>query len=170
MNAGTLTRTKIIQVSDCHVAADRNASYRGLNADRALTSLLPAIRRWQPDLILLTGDVSEDGSLPSYGRVSAALDSLGAPVLALPGNHDEVGLMQRYFRNGPWNGPLFHAARNWQIILLDSTRPGEVPGYLSESDLHSLRQRLERSEAQHVLLAMHHQPVEVGSPWIDKYM
>lgn len=167
--APSLSRIRIVQVSDCHVSADRNARYRGLNADRELARLMPVVRGWQPDIVLLTGDVAEDASAAAYGRVHAALHSLGAPLLALPGNHDEIQLMQRYFPLGPWGSALFHRARNWQIVLLDSTAPGKVPGYFSAEQLESLENGLKRSNAAHVLVALHHQPVAVGSPWIDKY-
>lgn len=163
------TAFKLVQVTDCHVSADANAGYRGLNADRALASLLPAIRHWQPDLVLLTGDVAEDASLAAYGRVSAALGSLGAPVVALPGNHDDPAVMSRYFPMGPWNGPLFRSARGWQLVLLDSTTPGQVHGSVSPQQLDALRRNLARSRAEHLLLALHHQPVPVNSPWIDRY-
>ena len=169
MPRGALTDLRVVQLSDCHVAADPAAAYRGLDATRQLTGLLPAIRRWQPDLLLLTGDVSEDASAASYGRVSALLDSVGAPVLALPGNHDDPAVMRRYFPRGPWDGPLFHGARSWQFVLLDSTAPGRIDGVIPRGDLAKLKDGLRRSSAAHVLLALHHQPVPVGSPWIDKY-
>jgi Icc protein len=163
------TAFKLVQVSDCHVAADSAASYRGLNADRALASLLPAIRHWQPDLVMLTGDVAEDASMAAYGRVSAALGSLGAPVIALPGNHDDPAVMSRYFPMGPWSGPLFRSARGWQLVLLDSTARGQIHGSIDPSQLDALRRNLARSQAEHILLALHHQPVPVNSPWIDRY-
>lgn len=169
MIRGDLTDLRIVQLSDCHVSADRSARYRGLNAERNLASLLPAIRRWRPDLLLLTGDVSEDASAAAYGRVSAQLDSLGAPVLALPGNHDDPAVMRRYFPRGPWTAPLFHAARGWQLVLLDSTAPNRIDGVLSRTQLQALKTGLQRSTSAHVLIALHHQPAPVGSPWIDRY-
>lgn len=169
MNARNLTDYKIVQVSDCHVAANRRADYRGLNADRALAGLLPVIRRWQPDLIMVTGDVSEDASPASYGRVAAALNSVGAAVVALPGNHDDPAVMRRYFPQGPWDGPLLTGARGWQLVLLDSTARGEIGGVLSRDHLAALKGGLKRSASEHVLVALHHQPVPVGSPWIDRY-
>ena len=169
MNSGNLTDYKIVQISDCHVAADRRADYRGLNADRALASQLPVIRRWQPDLILASGDVSEDASPASYGRVAAALCSIVAPVLALPGNHDDPAVMRRYFQQGPWVGPLFSAARGWKLVLLDSTARGEIGGSLPRDHLAALKAGLKRSASEHIMVALHHQPVPVGSPWIDRY-
>lgn len=169
MNARSLTSAKLVQVSDCHVSASREVRYRGLDADRSLLGLLPVVRDWQPDAILLTGDVAEDASTAAYGRVSAMLCSAGAPVHALPGNHDEPAVMQRSFRSGPWAGPRFVSLKNWQLVLLDSTAHGEIGGVISEQELEQLENGLRSSQAEHVILAMHHQPVPVGSPWIDKY-
>jgi len=160
---------RIIQVSDCHVAQNPATPYRGQNADRNLSSLLPVIRRWQPDLLLLTGDVSEDASAAAYGRVAAQLSTAGAPVLALPGNHDDPALMRRYFPQGPWKGPHVFAARNWRVVLLDSTEPGEVSGRFSAACLERLERDLRANATRFVLLALHHQPVPVGSSWIDCY-
>lgn len=159
---------RIVQVSDCHVPHDPATDYRGQSADRNLASLLPAIRRWQPDLLLLTGDVSEEGSAAAYGRVSAQLSTAGAALLALPGNHDDPAAMRRYFPLGPWNGPLQRESRGWQLLLLDSTVPGEVSGRFAPQALERLDRLLGRGAA-HVLLALHHQPVPVGSAWIDRY-
>ena len=47
----SLNGYKIIQVSDCHVSAKRDADYRGSSADRGLAGLLPVMRKWQPDLV-----------------------------------------------------------------------------------------------------------------------
>jgi Icc protein len=160
---------RIVQVSDCHVARDPLATYRGQNADRNLASLLPAIRRWQPDLLLLTGDVSDDASAAAYGRVSAQLSTAGAPVLALPGNHDDPAVMRRYFPLGPWEGPHLYARRNWKLVLLDSTEPGRVTGAFSPAALQQLERALQDEAAANIALALHHQPVPVGSLWIDRY-
>jgi Icc protein len=169
VSRGALTDVRVVQLSDCHVAGAPGALYRGLDAGRSLVRLAPVIRRWQPDLLLLTGDVSEDASAAAYGRVSALLDSIGAPVLALPGNHDDPAVMRRYFPRGPWGAPLLHGARGWQLVLLDSTAPGRIDGVLARSQLQGLKAGLQRSAADHVLVALHHQPVAIGSPWIDKY-
>ena len=162
-------RLRIVQVSDCHVARDPRTAYRGQNADRNLASLMPAIRRWQPDLLLLTGDVSEDASAAAYGRVSAQLSTAGAPVLALPGNHDDPEVMRRYFPLGPWGGPYVYERRNWKLLLLDSTEPGRVSGVFSAAALQQLERCLQQGAGGSIALALHHQPVPVDSLWIDRY-
>ena len=169
MKANPNNGLRVLQVSDCHVSADPGADYRGQNADRNLESLLPAIRSWNPDVILLTGDVSEDASPASYARVARMLASVGAPVLALPGNHDDPKIMQQHFPTGPWQGPCSYKAEDWLLVLLNSTAPGKISGVLGQRDLEQLQKLLLRSEAKHILLALHHQPVPVNAPWIDRY-
>ena len=159
----------IIQLTDCHVAADPAADYRGQNADRNLAAVLSAVMGWQPDIILLTGDVSEDGSEESYRRVAAMLVACNVPVLALPGNHDDPSVMRQYFPTGPWDGPQAFTFGDWRLVLLDSTERGRVSGVIDEHSIQWLEAELKPSGHHNHLLALHHQPVEVGSYWIDRY-
>ena len=161
---------RIIQISDCHVSADANTLYRRQNADGNLKQVVHQATQWSPDLILLSGDVSEDGSEESYQRTSGLLAETGVPVLALPGNHDDVEVMSRYFPQGPWHGPLVMEMEHWQLVLLDSTEPGRISGRFSASTLEQLQSGLRNSEKDHSLVALHHQPVSVGALWIDRYM
>jgi Icc protein len=159
----------VLQISDSHVSADPEANYRGQNADRNLQSLLPAMRDWAPDLVLLTGDVSEDASPAAYQRVAELLAPVGATVLALPGNHDDPGVMKNPFPLGPWNGPFIQEAGPWALVLLDSTERGSISGSFSPDELARFDQGLRNSSAKNILVALHHQPVPVNAPWIDRY-
>jgi Icc protein len=162
-------KLRIIQVSDCHVSADPDALYRGQNADEGLAGIVRAARQWKPRLVIVTGDVSEDGSRESYERASGLLAQAGAPVTVLPGNHDQVELMSRYFPAGPWSGPYLLEMDDWQLILLDSTAPGSISGFFGPKKLEQLQDVLQGSRTKHSLVALHHQPVPVGASWIDRY-
>jgi Icc protein len=109
--------------------------YRGKNADAGLQSLLPAIADWRPQRILLTGDVSEDASPAAYDRVAQAVECLGVPVCALPGNHDDDAVMSRNFSDGPWAGLLAVRAGEWQLLLLKSSVAGRIDGAIKPVDL-----------------------------------
>jgi Icc protein len=163
------TTLKLIQISDCHLSAERGADYRGQNADRNLDSVLQVARAWDPDLVLVTGDISEDASAASYARVAVMLGTFGSPLLVLPGNHDDPSVMRRHFHNGPWGGPFVKEMGDWLLVLLDSSAPGKISGVLSQQMLEKLDQQLRGSDAKFILIALHHQPVPVGAPWIDKY-
>jgi Icc protein len=117
----------------------------------------------------LTGDVSEDGSAAAYARVAVRLGALGAPVLALPGNHDKPEVMKEHFPLGPWGGPGVFELDGWQVVGLDSTRPGKISGVFSQQQLEKFDASMRSSQAQNILVALHHQPVPVNAPWIDRY-
>jgi Icc protein len=166
----TSASLRIIQISDCHVSADPNDLYRGQSAERNLQKIIQKVRQWDPDLLLLTGDVSEDGSVESYERTSAVLAMAEVPLLALPGNHDDTGVMSRFFHQGPWDGPFVVDTGNWRLVLLDSTEAELISGRFSDHYLEEIGACLHGGTPMHTLVALHHQPVPVGAPWIDRYM
>jgi Icc protein len=159
---------RIIQLSDCHLSGAPEASYRGVNARSALSSVVSQAAAWQPDLLLLTGDISEDLSPESYRYVAELLQKTGLPVITTPGNHDDPALQTRYFPATAWREPLDVAAGEWRLIVLNSSVEGAVAGTLTERMMDGLANALDESAAPK-LVALHHQPVPVHSHWIDRY-
>lgn len=156
----------VLQLSDSHLSADPHADYRGENADENLASLRPAIRELAPDAIVLSGDVSEDGSQASYWRMAGFVHDLARTVTWLPGNHDVRETMAAVFGEPGFDpGPVLEFGA-WQIAMLDSAWPDRIDGFLDAERLEPL-DRLQAGRP--ALVFVHHQPVEVGSPWIDKY-
>jgi Icc protein len=160
---------QIAQISDCHLPANPRHSYRGINPYRNLKALLKKAKTLKPDLILATGDLSEDGSAESYRLIQDLFDPLGVPVLALPGNHDAPALLADTYPGSPVDSIQATRHGNWQIIRLNSCIPDNPCGRLSQKTLSELESVLAQNADQPKLLAVHHQPVTVGSPWIDKY-
>lgn len=160
---------RLVQVSDCHVSADPQARYRGGDPRAGLSATLHAAKAWCPQLILATGDLSEDGSLESYAWLAGQFEALGAPVLALPGNHDHPRRMADAFSHCPTDDPLVHDVPGWRLILLNSSAEGVVAGRLTERMLSGLADALASHHAAKLVL-LHHPPLPVGSPWIDRYM
>jgi Icc protein len=161
---------RLVQISDCHLPVSADTPYRGLRADTGLEQVLAAVADWQADALLVTGDLSEDASEASYQRLAARIADLNIPVMAIPGNHDLPVLMQRYFPQGPYAshpGSTAVQIDGWQVLLLDSARPGRIDGRIDTQQLEHLESLLQSGVP--ALLALHHQPVVIGSPWIDKY-
>lgn len=157
--------TRLLQVSDCHLARDPTADYRGRNADAGLERLTDSARRWAPDLLVLTGDLSEDASVESYCRVRDWARRIECPVSWIPGNHDERDAMSPVFDEAGFDsGPLVETGA-WQLVLLDSAWPNDPGGELDETRLRALD---EIDEGRPVGIFVHHQPIPVGAAWIDK--
>ncbi len=161
---------RVLQITDCHLGSECNSELLGLDTDQSLYDVLQLARADQrPDMILVTGDVSGDAGLASYSRFLAIVDQYfpGIPLAWLPGNHDEPNNM---IAVGQHPIEKSHVAGGWNMVLLDSRIPGEEGGRLGEREL----QRLERELAAHPNLPaavfLHHQPVPVGSKWLDQYV
>ena len=161
MSNGTL----IVQVSDCHLPADPNQKYRGINPHQNLKTLTESLKALKPDLLLATGDLSEDGSRASYRNLQKILKPIGVPVLALPGNHDDPDLLAEYFPGSPVDTLEASEHDAWQIIRLNSSLPAKPEGRLGESVLSELEVFLTTHQQGPCLIALHHQPITVGSPW-----
>lgn len=159
----------IAQITDCHLPADTQQTYRGINPHRNLKTLLKKVKAIQPDLLLATGDLSEDGSRVSYKVLQTLFKPLDIPVLALPGNHDDAGLLAETFPGSPVDTIAVSKHGPWRIIRLNSCLPGKPEGRLSEKLLSELEGFLQRHEKHPLLISLHHQPIVIGSPWIDKY-
>lgn len=104
------------------------------------------------DLLLLRGDIAEDGFEATYARVHALLEPYAGQVLAVPGNHDQPESMYRFFpeREIRQDG--------WLIVGVDSHWPDHAEGRVSQSDLDQLRRQLVMTEAAHIMVAVHHPP------------
>lgn len=156
----------VVQLSDTHLSADPQALYRGQNADANLARLGPVIGGLKPDLIVMTGDVSEDASAASYWRAGGFVRELAPQVAWLPGNHDRRDIMAEAFDElGLDGGPIVNMG-GWQLVLLDSSDPDHPHGEFDEQRLAPLD---DMDPSRPALVFLHHQPLPVGSPWIDKY-
>ena len=160
----------ILQISDTHLHAAADSRMRGVTTYATLLAVLEHARRdprWPVDAILATGDIVQDESRAGYERFRSALQPLGVPVYSIPGNHDDPKLMSELLTSGAFHlgGELRQGP--WSIVLLSTFLAGEDAGGLGPARLQGLRQALAAHSGQHVLVAMHHHPLPMGSTWLD---
>ncbi|MDX1802861.1 MAG: 3',5'-cyclic-AMP phosphodiesterase [Alcanivorax sp.] len=161
---------RVVQFSDCHLFADTEGKLLGLNTQFSLDRVLELIQAEQPaaDLILATGDLSQDASLESYRRLDQAMSAFAAPVYWIEGNHDKPApMLQALNAQRDHIGPCVVEVGNWTLVLLDSTIPGEVPGELFDEDLTFLDNALANARGEHLLVCLHHHPVPMECAWLD---
>lgn len=152
---------RLVQISDCHLHADPAARARAGFPLRQLEAVVEAVNRERPDMVLVTGDISNDETVASYRLAAHALGRLAAPWFWLAGNHDDPALMAEARE---LLDELDIGA--WRILMLDTRVSGQAHGELGPERLAHLAARLEEDDRP-TLLAMHHPPLPVGSAWID---
>lgn len=161
---------KLLQISDTHLHAAADSRMRGVPTYATFLAVLEHAQRdarWPVDAILATGDIVQDESRAGYERFRAALEPLATPVYAIPGNHDDPKLMGEILASGAFHmgGELRSGA--WSVVLLSTFLAGEDAGGLGPARLQGLRQALVAHAGQHILIAMHHHPLPMGSAWLD---
>ena len=160
---------RILQVSDAHLFADPDKELLGVNTQASFQAVCDKILSEEAtaQLILLSGDLSQDNSKASYQRLAEMLKPLGKPVYYVPGNHDDPKLMKQLFPLENISNHKHIVLNNWQIILLNSQKSGAVEGLLYDSQLTYLQNCLQAYPEHHAIIVFHHPPVPVGCEWLD---
>ncbi len=160
---------RLLQITDCHIFATAEQSLQGMNTRASFEAVSAAALETYGDLdlVLATGDLSQDGSAESYQYLAERFDAMRLPVFWLPGNHDDAATLGDNL-TGERISPVKHIlAGAWQIVMLDSTIAGEVHGRVAAAELEFLDNALGAYPSRHALVCLHHQAVETGSEWID---
>ncbi|MES2662078.1 MAG: 3',5'-cyclic-AMP phosphodiesterase [Pseudomonadota bacterium] len=161
---------RIVQLSDSHLFANEDGKLLGMNTRESCTKVLDLIHEQNSkiDLILVTGDVTQDGSAAAYQFLEDKLKEFPAPKLWLPGNHDRVDVMPSLLIDSEdLLAPITFRLGNWLWIMLDSVIPGKVPGRLTEASLKLLADILQTTDAPYIAVCLHHHPFDLGSKWLD---
>lgn len=152
----------ILQLSDTHLSRVAHADVNDRDPDARLATVLAA---WAAlgqavDLVLLTGDNADDGSIEACRRLAAAVAELGAPVLALPGNHDVPSVVASAFGTST---PA--EVGGWRVVGFDTSRPQQVHGTL---DVGAALAVLDGLDDRPTVVAIHHPPVSRSThPWFQ---
>jgi 3',5'-cyclic-AMP phosphodiesterase len=136
----------IAQLSDVHVAGAR---YR----ESLLRTAIEEVNGAEPDLVVVAGDLTDDGYPDQYPLAAQELDALACPrVVLVPGNHDarNVGYLRYEDAFGARDSRLRFSNGGDEIALVavDSSKPdldeGEIgrehyawieEGFAGEADL-----------------------------------
>lgn len=177
IHAGDVCR--VIQLSDLHLPDDTCSAYH-----QNFIALLNKALTLHPDLLLLTGDLVQDGNRHGLDWLFDKLTQTGVAFICIAGNHDvthenhtHLPFERRTFSPILPDDRLVACHRlqiwlnninAWQILLLNSTVGGEIAGKLSPKSLTWLDDTL-KTHQSNTLLALHHHPLAVGSLWIDAY-
>lgn len=122
------------------------------------------------DAVLVTGDLADHGLPEEYEQVAKALTSRH-PVLTCPGNHDvRAPYRQVLLGEEPSAEPVnrLHRLPGADVLMLDSSIPGQHDGLLDDPTLDWLDAQLASGRQElPALVAFHHPPVELHIPYVD---
>ena len=166
----------IAQISDLHFHLEGPHIDLIRPAER-LEAAVQALNRLStpPDLVLVTGDLTEKGLPEEYEGAGALLAGLHMPWLPIPGNHDDADNMRAAFpemRCLRWGAPFMHYVIDEfpiRIVALDTVVPGETHGALCPDRLAWLTEALAAETEKPTLIMMHHPPLDTGLRCMDQH-
>ncbi|HET7121709.1 MAG TPA: phosphodiesterase [Solirubrobacterales bacterium] len=164
--------TILVQLSDLHLGAAWEEVEPGVEPLSRLEMALDAILALPNgvDAVLVSGDVSDDGSAESYELARRTLERLGVPVHVLPGNHDDRRRMREVFGlPGSGEEPINYTVDvgELRLVLLDSIVPGQDPGALGPERMRWLDAALAEDSTSPTILALHQAPLPTGNAHWD---
>jgi Icc protein len=158
---------RVAQITDMHLHATPDGELLGLNTRHCLQEVIALAEKRRPQLVIATGDLTHDGAPAAYQALRVCFSHLDAPVYCLPGNHDEADALAGCLRSSPCHHAPSLQLGGWQFVFLDSTVKGSDAGHLAASELARLDATLARAPELPAIVWLHHQPVTVGSRWLD---
>lgn len=161
----------LIQLTDTHLFGSSQGQLLGVNTSQSFEAVVNTIMHngHRADLVLATGDISQDYTSASYQRFANIVATLNLPCHFLPGNHDEQQLMCDNLIADHLFPQRQIVLDDWQIILLDSTIAKKPAGKIEEGEFQFIEQAINAYPEKHVLISMHHHPLKVGCSWLDQH-
>jgi len=167
---------RILHLSDTHFAGDGSRHYGVVDTDEHLRRALAHVAHLTFDLVVVSGDVSDDGTEASYRRIRDAVEPWarergGRAVFAM-GNHDMRAGFRAVLGGGQpdageqvlsaADGPVASVAvqDGWRVIVLDSSVPGAGYGDLETGQKDFLRVQLQTPAPRGTIVVVHHPPID----------
>jgi 3',5'-cyclic AMP phosphodiesterase CpdA len=155
---------RVLHLSDLHFGAGDDAAI-----ERGAPVL---IDRFEPELVIASGDLSHRGREDQLTSAARFLRSLGPPVLAVPGNHDIPYTFPARFtrsfaefeRQWGTTEPTYSSPTLY-VVGLNSVRPWRhQSGGIRNAQLATAEERLRQAQpgAFQIVVLHHHL---VGAPW-----
>ncbi len=160
----------IAQISDTHLAGWGRRTFGVAPMGENLARCIRHINRLdpQPDLVLVTGDLTNNARPEEAERAASLLDALRAPFYVIPGNHDDRAVLRAAFaaEHCPAEDETFihYTIEGYplRLIAVDTTIPDAPGGEVCEKRAAWLEAALEEAPRSPAVLFMHHPPLRMG--------
>lgn len=154
---------KLVHISDIHLTENGREIW-GVNTLNKFGKTIQKIKELDGiDGIVVSGDLSNDGTRWTYEFIDNAFAEIGIPTFCCPGNHDNLEEFYHDYR------PLFYKNNEtfelcgWNFIMLNSAVLGMSRGFFNSEKLSNLIQQCKGP----VAVVLHHPPIEQEG-WLNR--
>ncbi|MEN2736149.1 metallophosphoesterase [Microbacterium sp. X-17] len=153
-------RLRILHLSDTHLYGDGRLQYGLVDTLAALDRVLARAGELEAvDVVVASGDLSDDGSAASYRLLRERLEpwaaERGAAVAYAMGNHDLADAFEEVLGERERD----FAVGGFRVVTVDTTVARAGYGMVGEERLARLREVLAEPSANGTVVVLHHPPV-----------
>jgi len=139
----------IAHISDTHVGSPHFVP-------NLMNRVIAELNELKPDLVIHTGDITNDGFRGEYKTAAAYLEQIASPLIAVPGNHDARNVGYVHFEEliGPrhWR----HALPDVVLVGADSSEPDLNEGQVGRERYPWIMESFEAEAALKIYVHHHH--------------
>lgn len=141
---------RIVHISDLHVGST-------FFIPHMLERVITEINLIEPDVVIITGDITEYGFKSEYVAAKGFLNEIKCPnVLVVPGNHDSRNVGYIHFEDAFGALDKFISYGPFDILCLDSSEPDLDEGHIGREKYHLLQENFRNSNKIRIVAFHHH--------------
>jgi len=150
----------LVQISDIHCGPQ----FRKEIFDAALRE----INNIEPDCVIITGDLTEEGLVKQYQQAKENIDRIKAQEIVIcSGNHDYRSTGYYLFKHF-FEPKQFTILDNILFVTLSTARPERDDGEVGFKQIMWLRSVLNKNKNKYRIVAMHHHVLPVPDTGTDR--
>ncbi len=142
---------RIVQISDIHFGRE--------NVKGKVENAIKQINKIEPDLVIVTGDLTTWGLHPEFREAYEALLNLKSDMIVIPGNHDSRNSGSKFFELYFGKSRKHLVIDDFVIVAADSTQPDRDEGYIGAWQRRWIEKKFRKDKVN--ILALHHHIVPI---------
>ncbi len=157
----------IAQISDTHIVEEGKNTLAVAPTASNLARCIEHLNQFKPtpDVVVISGDITENGLPDQYSHAAKLLSGLEIPYFIIPGNHDINENLWTQFGEEKClhmqDGMFNYVVEDFpvRLIAMDSTIANASGGELTQKQLNWLDEKLGEKPHCPTLIFLHHPPV-----------
>jgi Icc protein len=153
---------KIVQLSDLHCRSGESFPREKLQ------TAVNEINEYDPDLVVVTGDLTEDGFKNECEEAKRFLDEIAAQKMMVPGNHDMKYTGHLIFQQFFSSPTSFMENGELACFCANTARPDKEEGRFGQDQMNTLTEHLSNLQGKRKVVAMHHHLIPIPDTGLER--
>jgi len=154
---------KIVHLSDLHASGANFVREWG-------DTVLREVNKANPDAIIITGDITDEGYIHEYKSVKSYIESFTCETkLILPGNHDSRNEGYMIFEEMFKTRYPYYSNDKTVIVGIDSSTPDLDDGHIGRANYEYIKERF-NNPGKIKMMAMHHHLIPIPGTGRERHI